>query len=441
MQFVPATGIDERDEGRTVRTRVMWGARSLRRFEGPVSVLLGAVVAGLGGLVTTWAVSRWAGPADYAVFGAFWSATFLLIGCLAGVQQEITRATATAAPARRAGARGLGTLRLVLGIAALAALFIVGSFTFWGPRAFGNDHWALFPALLFAVLCYVPVALVNGSLAGSGRWRALGAMFSMDALLRLLCIGICLALGGGPIALAWAIALPIPVALAIVLLGMRDLSPLHRTLAEGARTIFWNVLRTMIASVGSAILVTGFPVMLTLFANGTSKAVLGTVILAITITRAPLLMPLSAFQSYLVVFFHNALSRARQWRSLLALSGLVAAAAVVLAWAGSSVGPQAFQIAFGSSYKLAGPVLGLLVLGGGSVALLYLSGPFALARNRHGVYAAGWLTATVVALLLLTLDLSLPLRASLSLCIGPLVGFVVHIAGLLATGGKGQEET
>ena len=66
----------------------------------------------------------------------------------------------------------------------------------------------------------------------------------------------------------------------------------------------------------------------------------------------------------------------------------------------------------------------------GLLAILTLTGMFALALHRHGLFAAGWVTATVTAVLLLLLPLPLVERVLLSLLAGPLVGVAVHTVGL-----------
>ncbi|MEB0222588.1 hypothetical protein, partial [Pseudomonas sp. AB12(2023)] len=53
----------------------------------------------------------------------------------------------------------------------------------------------------------------------------------------------------------------------------------------------------------TAVIINGFPLLLAFFALATEKAELGALILAITITRAPVLVPLMALQSYLITRF------------------------------------------------------------------------------------------------------------------------------------------
>src|SRR5699024_102732 len=81
------------------------------------------------------------------------------------------------------------------------------------------------------------------------------------------------------------------------------LSPATRAALASAvdvgRGRFWrNTGTAMFASAGTSALVTGFPLFVTATARPTDPAPLvGAVILAITLTRAPLLVPLTSFQS------------------------------------------------------------------------------------------------------------------------------------------------
>ncbi len=65
---------------------------------------------------------------------------------------------------------------------------------------------------------------------------------------------------------------------------------------------------------------------------------------------------------------------------------------------------------------------------------------FALALHRHGLFAAGWVTATVTAALLLLVPLPLTERVLLSLLAGPLLGVVVHTVGLGGAPNRGRHD-
>ena len=76
----------------------------MRRLAGPPMLAIAAVIAGLAGLVVTSAVAVVAGAESYAVFAVFWSALYLIVGCLFGVQQEIARGVTAPGPRRHSPA-------------------------------------------------------------------------------------------------------------------------------------------------------------------------------------------------------------------------------------------------------------------------------------------------------------------------------------------------
>ncbi len=145
--------------------------------------------------------------------------------------------------------------------------------------------------------------------------------------------------------------------------------------------------------------------------------------LAVTLTRAPLLVPLIAFQNAIVVHFVG-----RQALGVRALArpvlGVLAVAAVG-AGAAWFIGPQVLTL-MGKSFDVPGPTLAALTVGAGTTAALVVSGSAALAYERHGGYMTGWWVATGVAVAILLLPAPLTSRTVVALVVGPLVGAVWH---------------
>ena len=65
-----------------------------------------------------------------------------------------------------------------------------------------------------------------------------------------------------------------------------------------------------------------------------------------------------------------------------------------------------------------------------AIALLTLTGAATVAAALHRAYSAGWIGATVAAMLLLLLPLGLETRTVIALLCGPMVGIAVHLAAL-----------
>ena len=179
----------------------------------------------------------------------------------------------------------------------------------------------------------------------------LALLLTVDAVLRLALTGVALWLGGGAAALGWATTLPILLTVAIgILRGGARLRSV-RTDAVRARDFHWNTARAVFAGVGAAFFVAGFPAVLAVFAGSEAPAQFATLVLVITLTRAPLLMPLSAIQSLLVVRFTR-LTTGRLIRAELLLLGVVSVIGLAGAALGAVIGPQLLTMLFGPEYEV-----------------------------------------------------------------------------------------
>src|SRR5690606_23503635 len=115
------------------------GARRMRvRADGAVRVGLAAAIGGLLGLLLTTFVARTIGAAATANFTAYWSSMYFVVGALAGIQQEITRAAHPVGQSRTA--TPLQRFALVLG--AIVALSVALLSLLWALPVFGTrDGW------------------------------------------------------------------------------------------------------------------------------------------------------------------------------------------------------------------------------------------------------------------------------------------------------------
>ena len=401
----------------------------MKRLSSAAQLAVASIVAGLSGLVVTWAVARLSGPEAYGVFAVFWSALYLVIGCLAGVQQEVTRSVAVSR--RVPNRRTTSGWRFAVGVAAGVVLLVAASLPLWTPLSFGASYFALAVPLLVGVAVFVFMATVSGSLAGRDEWTGVAFIIGLDGVLRLFAVAMALVWTDDPVWLAWMVIAPLPLTLGIAVFVFRKSIRNTMVLVDGYGTLLWNVIRTMTASAGSAMLITGFPLLLAIVANNDEQSALAPLILAITLTRAPLLMPLSAFQGFLVVQFAKRTSG--QWKILVMLTVALAAfgsLAALLAW---FLGPLVLRTFFGPAYALDGAVLALLVAAAGAIAALYVTGPAVLARGAHAAYAWGWIAAVVVALFVVNVPGDLTTRAVSALIAGPVVGVVIHLLCLIAS--------
>lgn len=405
---------------------------------GALSFVLGAtVLAGVIGYVIQAVVPAFTGADEYIIFSVFWSIVYLVVSALSGVQQEVTRAAHVAAPA--------SGIRTLVGFALLyasgAAVLLVALAPLWAPQVLppgtlveeSGVVFQLVSALAVAAVGYTFVAVLSGALYGVRNWPGVAAMTVSDSVLRLIAIAVALALGAGVAGLGWAVATPFLVAAAGLWLFTGRSIRASLAIDTGMSGLLRNSARTVGAAIATGIMISGLPFLLGITSDQVQPELLASLILVITLTRAPLVIPLLALQSLLIVTFRDApgrmATRVRLWGACLVLVAAVLSALAVV------VGPWVIALLYGDRYALPAPAYAAIVASAGLTALLCLTGPAVLAAGQHGRYLLGWAagSATLIGFLLLPLpELE---RVLLALCAGPVVGVLIHAAGLARRGG------
>src|SRR6185437_12690861 len=192
-----------------------------------------------------------------------------------------------------------------------------------------------------------------------------------DAVIRVSVAAATFVVGWGLTGFLWA-----TVAGAVAWLLMLVASPSARAAAQliapGTTAIFLRGAAHSITAAGaSAILVMGFPVLLKLTSTELGAAG-GVVILAVTLTRAPLLVPLTAMQGNLIAHFVD--QRTERLRALVAPAAVVAGLGAVGVAAAGIFGPWLLRVAFGEEYRAGGGLLAWLTTAAVAIALLTLTG-------------------------------------------------------------------
>lgn len=396
---------------------------------GSTALVLGAsAVAGLLGFVLNFVVARNIGASHVAGFSAVWSGTYLVCGALLGIQQETSRA----ARPRVSGLRA--PLARLAALTALVTFFLAaGIATAWVFPVFGASGWTLIPPLAVGPAGYVVVGFVVGSLYGLHRWLEIALVIVTDAVLRFAAVAAVLLVTHDITAIAWAIALPF--GLALVLLAPR----LRRALSGGVRfdvpgaRLVGNVGKSVVASLSTAIMVSGFSLLLVASSSDEPAARVGAVAFAVTVVRAPIMIGVAAAQGLLIVRFRDS-HRAAGAAVLLAL--LLLAIGVVLAVLAFFIGDPLLEVVVGPGYRIGGGTLALIVASSTLVGLLFVTGPLALALGRHTVFALGWAIAAPATVLILLLPVEFEFRLMTALIIPPLLGLAVHAGGLRVMRGR-----
>jgi O-antigen/teichoic acid export membrane protein len=384
-------------------------------------------VTALCGYAVIYLAARDLAPAGFSVFGVFWGAFGLVTGAANGLLQETTREVRSARYTDIVSGRRTHPLRVAGMVGVAAAMVIAGSSPLWSGQVFVEARWLSVGLLSVGLAGFCVHATLLGMLAGADRWSQYGALMVTDAVIRVAVAVAAFVIGWGLFGFLWA-----TVAGAVAWLLMLLASPVTRAAAQlltpgGIATFLRGAAHSITAAGASAILVMGFPVLLKATSNQLGAAG-GVVILAVTLTRAPLLVPLTAMQGNLIAHFVD--ERTERIRALIAPATFVAGIGAVGVLAAGLTGPWILRVGFGTDYHASGALLAWLTAAAVAIAMLTLTGAAAVAAALHRVYSLGWVGATAASTMLLLLPLPLEPRTVIALLCGPLVGIAVHLAGL-----------
>jgi O-antigen/teichoic acid export membrane protein len=393
------------------------------------SVSIATILVSIAGYLIIFLAARVLGPALSGVFMVFWSALYLAIGTVFGLQQETTRAVRSALTYRADGTRPVSVAAFSSG-AVIAGLILVSS-PFWSATAFGDDAVLFTVLIAVATLLYSGLASVAGALAGQGRWGSYSSLLVIEATARAGLFGIVIATSQS---IAWlAIVSVVAIGCWIPLLALRSFrsaitapndSPIGRSMAQ--------MFQGAVAAASSAAIITGFPLLLSLTSSHEDAGLLGVAILVVTITRGPILVPLNAFLGMMVGSFVD--DPRRVVRRVLKPMGALLLVALVLSGVAWLIGEWVFTFVFGADYAVDGLFVAGCVFGAALIGAMSIAGAAVLARGRHLWYSAAWALAAVVAVVMLLTPLDLEARVLLALTAGPILGSVVHLVGLLRDG-------
>ena len=417
-----------------------------------LALLGSSVLAAASTLVVTMIAQRALNGSELTEFLLFWAALFTVTGIITGIQPEITRAVGTArtrAVADRAASgrtvsaegsapQGARVVTVATALGAIASALVLVSSPLWAGHQIPHSAAVGVTVMAVGVFLYALQATMSGVTAGEDRWylfAAVGGLESAGRLILMLAAALMIPSLAG-LEVATVIPMGLWLILALVTFSGRRLWVARADVPAGRLMV--NILWSFLSSAAAAMLMMGFPNVLK--ASGAAESepvVLGTLILAISITRSPIMIPLQAFQGVAVSAFLK--QRHRPVAAFIKPAAAVVAVGAVGALAAYLVGPLLFRLIYPpaagteSAYEAAasGLSLGALVFASALLALMTLSGNMALAVNQHRIYLAGWVVAAVVTLgLAFLLPAPLVPRAVVALVVGPVCGFVVHMVGV-----------
>ncbi|OBG93805.1 hypothetical protein A5697_03765 [Mycobacterium sp. E3251] len=371
--------------------------------------------------------ARTLSPDRFAIFGVFWGALGVVTGAAYGLLQETTREVRLARYTTTVAAPRTRPLLAAAMIGVATAGVIAGSSPLWSPLVFGGANWLSVGLLSLGLAGFGMQATLMGALAGYDRWTHYGALMLTDAVIRL-------AVAVGAVVMGWGLSgfLSATTAGAGAWLLMLMVSPTTRVAARrstpgGLATFLSGAAHSITAAGASAILVMGFPVLLKATSNQLGETG-GVIILAVTLTRAPLLVPLNAMQGNLIAHFVD--RRTERLHALIAPALIIGGIGGVGVLTGGVIGPWLLRAGFGPDYNASGALLAWFTAAAVVIAILALTGTAVVAASLHRAYALGWVGATVASTLLLLLQLPLETRTVIALLCGPLVGIAIHLVAL-----------
>ena len=386
---------------------------------------LATIFAAASGFVVMW-IASWALDAEhgYNSFLAYWGLFFACTGLIDGITQETTRAVAASRETQVRGNANPWKFGAAIGAALAAVVLLVGLFAM--GRIVPTHPGTATGLLAFGLLSYAFQAVLSGILSGSGLWNRYAALVALDSGVRLVLAVVVWALGGGLVeflaitvigALSWAVVLA--------------LAPVRVQLDVDRGAFVRRVGSAMVASGASAALITGFPTAASAaFPAATAGAAVAAINNAVMLTRAPVLVPLQRFQSALVVRFVE--RRDTVYRALAAPVGAIMGVGLVGFAAAWLIGPWILRVAYKPELFVDGLTLGLLTFASAFMGMLMITGVAVLALERHAFYVAGWLAATATAFAVLFLaPWGVATTVVVALFAGPIVGALVHLAGLV----------
>lgn len=387
---------------------------SRRRVPGTVWMLAATVVAGAAGYAMQLSASaRLHDPELYVAFGTFWSAMYLMVSLLSGVQNEVTRAVRPVAPGEQpGGTRDLAAVGLVgAGLLVVIAAMVVGV----APDLLAPASW-----MLFAGVSALTVSLLGGVMQGLGRWESAALLTVADSVLRMVLVVTAIVLLASPFWLYGAIAGP--MAVAVVLVGALTWPRMRgRFVVDVGRSVLMRqVGGTVVASASLGLLVSGLPALMSAVARGTDAQRLAELLMVTGLARAPLIVPIIALQAVLLVRFRDSSSAAR--RELKRMSTAVLAVTALASGVAGVLGPWALRSLTSGRYTIEAVYVAGTVAGAGILGIAVLVGAALLARSRHAAYVTLWTGAAVSSVAILLGPGPLDVRALVAMLAGPSVG-------------------
>lgn len=387
--------------------------------------------------LVTWLAARSLTIEDNKDFLVFWSLTSLVFATLLGVQQEsvrligshhLSKGNSASVPRQRT----YNPLVVATWVGLTCALIFAALTPVWLGTVLPAGDWRTVLLITLVTAVYACHVYCIGAMAGTRSWTEYALLISTGGIFCFLCTLLVSVVGGGLLAFQLSFLATAFLWLIFVAFSPRVRSATRLRLVGRPGAAYRSMLLAVGTAVAMAAMSTGFPIFLEATsskAETESDALLAAIILGISITRAPIMMPLQAFQGVAVSYF---LAHAqRPTAALLKPVGALLALGAVGAGAAYLLGPWLFDEIYEKyAGQLDGAFLAALTFAAALLAVTTLSGTAALAMGAHRIYLAGWVVTVVVAFGCLLLPLDLETKTIVALMASPVIGAAAHLAGM-----------
>lgn len=388
--------------------------------------------------LVTWLAARSLTVEDNKDFLVFWSLTSLVFATLLGVQQESARLIGSARLGQQKKSnyapeeRTYNPLVVAAWVGITCAVIFAALTPIWLGTVLPAGDWRTVLLITLVTAVYACQVYCIGAMAGIRAWIKYALFISVSSIFCFLGALLASLLEASLLAFQVSfLAMAFPWIIFMILSPqVREITRLRIAGHPGA------AYQRMLMAVGTALAIaaisTGFPVFLkaSSFSEGESNsALIAAIILGISITRTPIMMPLQAFQGVAVSYF---LAHAhRPTAALLKPVGALLILGVVGAGAAYLFGPWIFDEIYEKyAGQLDGTFLAALTFAAALLAVTTLSGTAVLAMGAHRIYLAGWVLTVLVAFGCLLLPLGLEAKTIVALVVSPVIGAVTHLAGM-----------
>ncbi|WP_237207405.1 hypothetical protein [Rothia nasimurium] len=387
--------------------------------------------------LVTWLAARSLTVEDNKDFLVFWSLTSLVFATLLGVQQEsarligshhLSKGNSASVPSQRT----YNPLVVATWVGLTCALIFAALTPVWLGTVLPAGDWRTVLLITLVTAVYACHVYCIGAMAGTRSWTEYALLISTGGIFCFLCTLLVSVVGGSLLAFQLSFLATAFLWLIFVAFSPRVRSATRLRLVGRPGAAYRSMLLAVGTAVAMAAMSTGFPIFLEATsskAETESDALLAAIILGISITRAPIMMPLQAFQGVAVSYF---LAHAqRPTAALLKPVGALLALGAVGAGAAYLLGPWLFDEIYEKyAGQLDGAFLAALTFAAALLAVTTLSGTAALAMGAHRIYLAGWVVTVVVAFGCLLLPLDLETKTIVALMASPVIGAAAHLAGM-----------